>query len=286
MFRETPRLYRNTSWRWLESDGTDGLAARTVVSPFDYEICNVRGAMGPGVALDPTARFYQPPAATRAAIELLLEDRLEAVIGGLPHNGQIISSDDSGSEGDFDAEDDLGNADREAVMATHGFAQAVASTGPNAIVGTNAVATCVAVLGRVRRVNGDWLVGCTHLSEADMNTFALAYASLEGLLRVMDRVATIGAGLVQLYAVGGRVGHADIYQEFSRLIGAAEQLVFDLGAINGYRLELAGAELPANEPGYALAVHVSGAGVKYTSDFSDLSGAKPAPGAYLVDVSL
>jgi len=171
MFRETARLYRNTSWSWLESDGTDGLAAHTVISPFDFEKCNVQGPMGPDVALDPTRTVYQPSDDTRAAIELLLKARLEAVIAALPHNDQIINGDsDDSSDAEFDAEDDLRNADKEAVMTENGFAVPVASAGPHAMVGTNAAATCVAVLGRAQRANGDWVVGCTHLSELDMNT--------------------------------------------------------------------------------------------------------------------
>jgi hypothetical protein len=70
-----------------------------------------------------------------------------------------------------------------------------------------------------------------------------------------------------LHLLSSRSGSGRICwcQEFSRLIGAIEQQVQDRPP--GW-LELAGAVLPANDLGCALAAHISSQGVVYTSDES------------------
>jgi|HubBroStandDraft_1064217.scaffolds.fasta_scaffold229814_1 hypothetical protein len=256
MLTETGQAVRNTSWEWLAStDGTDGLAPGQVIDPFDSGVYqSQRGSLaGTGVT-------YGHPQAMKS----LLQARLGTVIGALPSNGQIHTGDG------YDADDDLFNLPlaNKAVMAAGGqLAQPVAAAGQNPMVGTDAAATCVAVLGRVRFPGGQWLVGCTHLAASDMRSFDQAYSSIGNLLTRMAQVKAVTSYPVQLYAVGGREDEDDdgTYQELSRLIGAIEQQVQDRPP--GW-LELAGAVLPANDLRCALAVHISSHGVVYTSEES------------------
>jgi hypothetical protein len=254
MLIETRHAVRNTSWRWLaSSDGTDGLAPGQVVDPFDSGVCQVQGGGLVGIGVT-----YPHP----EAMELLLKATLSSVVGALPNNGQIHTGDG------YDADDDLFNlplANR-AVMAADGqLARPVAAAGANPMVGTDAAATCVAVLGRVRFPSGQWLAGCTHLAASDMRPFDRAYSSIGNLLTRMTQVTAVISYPVQLYAVGGREDEDGTYQEFSRLIGAIEQQVQDRPP--GW-LELAGAVPPASDLGCALAAHISSQGVACTSEES------------------
>ncbi len=195
-------------------------------------------------------------------MEALLKARLSTVVGALPSNGQIHTGDG------YDADDDLFNLLPRAGPScplTASLPGRWRRLGRTPIVGTDAAATCVAVLGRVRFPSGQWLVGCTHLAASDMRPFDRAYSSIGNLLTRMTQVTAVTSYPVQLYAVGGREDEDGTYQEFSRLIGAIEQQVQDRPP--GW-LELAGAVLPANDLGCALAAHISSQGVVYTSDES------------------
>jgi hypothetical protein len=257
MLTETERRVRDTSWRWIRGETDDGLAGDQIIDPFDGVVNVVRGG-----TLTSTGRAY----GRLEALEPLLKNRLDTVIGGLVNNGQILTGDP------YDADDDLFqmHADHKAVMAPRGhYAVPVALLGPDAQAGTDAVATCVAVLGRVRLGN-EWLVGCTHLAASDMSPFDRAYASVGNLLTEMQAAAArkskqVTSFPVQLYAVGGREDETGTYREFSRIIGAIQQHVQDRAP--GW-LELAGAVLPANQLRHGLAVHISSRGVIYTSDES------------------
>lgn len=266
MIRESARRFFHTSWFWLESDTPAELPAGHVISPLDPALrCVVQPDGTLAVAPDP----YVPAQATHTAIERLIKQRVEAVIAALPDNANFVSSADVADEADeFDAEDDLRQADKLAVMIENGPAQPVASAGLAPIVGTNAVATCVAVLSRVQRQNNQWILGCTHLTADDMATFADALTALHNLLVAMAAEATIDAGPVRLYAIGGRAGYAGIYREYSMLLAAAEELAHQY-AQQPHAPQLAGARLPANEHDYALAVYITSTEVRYTSVQSD-----------------
>jgi hypothetical protein len=136
MLIETRQAARHTSWKWLaSSDGTDGLAPGQVVDPFDSGVCQVQGGGLAGIGVT-----YPHP----DAMEVLLQARLGTVVGALPGNGQIHTGDG------YDADDDLFSLPlaNKAVMAADGqVARPVAAAGANPVVGTDAAATCVAVLG-------------------------------------------------------------------------------------------------------------------------------------------
>jgi len=272
MLRESARPLRNTSWKWLESDGTDGLAGGQIVGAFDYDIWTVYPDR-----IEPTGATFVPSAVANTAVEGLLRARLRTVVAALPHNDQIIDTDVADPDADSDAEDHL-NAlppGRQAVMNAQGFAQPVAAVAAGAMAGTNSVAPCVAVLGRVQLRDGRWRVGCTHLSSRDMATFHQAGMSVGNLLAAMAPDPAADNGPVQLYAVGGRADRLVSYQELGRLVGAIQQLAHDRGP---GALQLAGAKLPANRAGYALAVLIGSDGVEYTSDPSDGSDQSSSEG--------
>lgn len=260
MLTETNLQYRNTSWCWLRSDQ---LAADLVVSPFDNSVWRLPGPVA-------TLESYHASDDETAAVELLLEARVTSVVEALPHNRDIVGSDDDGAP-DFDANDDLDELNATAVMpGGEAAAQPAAFTGADPKVGTDAVAPCIAMLGRVQRPQDQWTMGCSHLTAYNMATPDAAYRSVTNLVAAIVSPG-LARGQIQLYAVGGRAGYADNYHEFSRLLAAAQQYAYDLGG-GQYTVQLAGARLPANKQDHALAVYIDPHGVWFTSDESDPSG--------------
>jgi hypothetical protein len=200
--------------------------------------------------------------------EVELEAAVRGIIGELTGNG-VIGDYSAGAESDSEttAEDVVEALTHgKAVMSRHGDAAPVAVVGADPRAGTNSVATCVAVLGRVPLAQLGWVVGCTHLAEPDMATTAKAVTSVRNLCDAMRRsTQDTYADVLELYAVGGKVTGNNTFQELGRLL---EGILQYTGA-NPRSVRLAGAWLPANDVDTALAVFIDPAGVYYTRDVID-----------------
>ncbi|WP_326552363.1 hypothetical protein [Micromonospora sp. NBC_01813] len=251
MLQETDIPYLGTSWPWL--DDPDELEEDELIDPFDGAIYQVAPPENPGVGptYSRTDGLYEPRDEDEASFQRIHRRVLGQAIAGLAHNARIVEGKTTKLVPDAEAE-----------MAEDGeSAVAVAAIGVNALAGTGGVSPCVAVLARAPAGNR-WRVGCIHLSADDMKTLELVIAALDRLLTKLSQTGPdASTGPVELYVVGGCEDENVAYEEFGRVIAAAQLRAAGQSVV---QVQLAGALVPACADEQYVDVYIGSGGVTYS----------------------
>lgn len=251
MLQETNIPFPGTSWHWLTEPET--IEANELIDPFDLAIYTVIPAVNAqaGPTVSPSGDVFEPDGSDDAVFDALHRRVLPLVIGGLPDNNRIVAGDTRNLVPDAEAEmadgDDLADAE--------------AAIGVNALAGTGGVSPCVAVLARAP-VGNRWRVGCIHLSASDMESRQLAADAIDRLLAALAAASPdANTGPVELYVVGGCEDANVAYEEFARVIAAAQLRAAAQGVVP---VRLAGALVPACAGQRYVDVYIGANGVTYS----------------------
>lgn len=247
MLQETNNRFATTSWMWLTDP--DEVENDELIHPFDCEIFRVVPAKSAQTSpsAGPTGDEYQLDDDNQAGFDAIHRRALARAVDALPHNGRIAA-------GDTDAL----HAEAEADMGTG----PTAAIGATALAGTGGVSPCVAVLARAPVGGGRWRVGCSHLSANEMGSLQEAKDAINQLLTSLAAVSQDASnGPVELYVVGGCEDENVAYEEFGRVIAAAQMRAADPGPD---QVRLAGARVPACAGEQYVDVYIGAGGVTYS----------------------
>ncbi|MFI2652545.1 hypothetical protein [Micromonospora fulviviridis] len=244
MLQETTDPFGVTSWTWLTDP--DEIAGDELIDPFDCKIFRVVPAQGPQPApTAPTGEEYQLDGDDQVTLDAIHRTVLARAIAALPYNDRIAAGDTSRLHPD--AEATMGDGPAAAIDAA-------------ALAGTGGVSPCVAVLARAP-VGGRWRVGCSHLSADDMDSLQKARDAIDQLLTSLAAVSPdANTAPVELYVVGGCEDDNVAYEEFARVIAAAQMRA----AGPGPQVRLAGALVPACAGERYVDVYIGAGGVTYS----------------------
>ncbi|GIJ80925.1 hypothetical protein SAMN05443287_103311 [Micromonospora phaseoli] len=251
MLQATKFPFAGTAWKWLTDP--DALDANELIDPFDLAIYKVLPSVDGTAAptLDRTDETYEPDHSDAKAFQAIHQQALGQAIAALPHNGRIVAGNTKTVFPDASAK----------MAKLFDLAMPVAAIGSNVTAGTGGVGPCVALLARVP-VGNRLRVGCIHLSANDMSTLKLAADSLNRLLTEMSKISPDpNTGPVELYAIGGSQDNGIAYEEFSRVIAAAQ---IRQAAQPVVPVHLVGALVPASLDGQYVDVHIGATGVTYS----------------------
>ncbi|WP_433385888.1 hypothetical protein [Micromonospora sp. KLBMP9576] len=247
MLQETNHRFATTSWMWLTDP--DEIENDELIQPFDCEIFRMvpaRTAQANPTAV-PTGDEYQLDDDDQARFDAIHRPALARAVATLPHDGRIAAGNTA-----------LLHPDAEAGMETG----PTAAVGATALVGTSGVSTCVAVLARAPVGGGRWRVACSHLSANQMS-------SLQGARDAVDQLLTSLAAVsrdpwnapAELYVVGGCEDEDVAYEEFGRVVAAAQLRAAGPGPDQAL---LAGARVPACAGEQYVDVYIGTDGVTYS----------------------
>ncbi|BCJ60339.1 hypothetical protein [Micromonospora endophytica] len=251
MIQETQHRFPGTSWNWLTDP--DQLEANELIDPFDLAIYTV---VPPADAnsrptLKRTDEAYDLDHDDVETLKKIHQQALGQAVAALPHNGRIVAGNTASVHPDAFAE----------MPEFSTPAAPAAAIGVNVTAGTGGVGPCVALLARAP-VGNRLRVGCIHLSPDDMSTLQLAAAGLGRLLSELARTSPdANTGPVELYVVGGSQDDSVAYEDFSRVIAAAQ---LRSAAQSAVPVQLVGALVPASLDEQYVDVHIGAAGVTYS----------------------
>ncbi|GAB2921530.1 hypothetical protein GCM10027280_05860 [Micromonospora polyrhachis] len=247
MLQETNNRFATTSWMWLtDPDETEN---DELIQPFDCEILRMVPAQNAQTSPTtvPTGDEYQLDGDDQARFDAIHRTALARAVAVLPHNGRIAAGH---------------------TVALHAEAEAEMGTGPTAAIGatalagTDGVSPCVAVLARAPVDGGRWRVGCSHLSANEMGSLQEARDAIDQLLTSLAAVSQETRNApVELYVVGGCEDENVAYEEFGRVIAAAQMRAADPGSD---QVLLAGVRVPACAGQQYVDVYIGAGGVTYS----------------------
>lgn len=215
MLQETNHRFAATSWMWLTD--LDEIENDELIQPFDCEIFRMVPAQNAQTSstVVPTGDEYQLDDNDQATFDAIHRSALARAVDALPHNGRIAAADTAALHAE--AEADMGTGPTAAIGAT-------------ALAGTGGVSPCVAVLARASVDGGRWRVGCSHLSANEMGSLQEAKDAIDQLLTSLAAVSQETRNApVELYVVGGCEDENVAYEEFGRVIAAAQMRAADPG---------------------------------------------------------